>query len=343
MCKSPTPSLPKGRGQEHNNHNNAMKVVDIIKEARESGKPRFSFELLPPLKGDGLHGVFNAIDTLMPFNPAFINVTSHREEMKYVERPDGLIEKHVVRRRPGTTGVCARIKQKYGIEVVPHVICGGQTKYDIEDLLIDLDFLSIKNVLALRGDAMPGSTRFKPTEGGHTHADALVRQIRDMNNGIFIDGEPNTSHCSDFCIGVAGYPEKHAESPNYLTDLGYLKQKVDAGAEYIATQISYDTDMILRFRDKCAEIGIDAPILPGLKPFATKTQLTVLPQTFAVDLPQELVSKVMACRNNDEVKQVGIEWGIRQGERLIKEGFPVLHFYTMTKTMQVRQIVSTLM
>ena len=343
MCKSPTPSLPKGRGQEHNNHNNAMKVIDIIKEARESGKPRFSFELLPPLKGDGLHGVFNAIDTLMPFNPAFINVTSHREEMKYVERPDGLIEKHIVRRRPGTVGVCSTIRNRYNIEVVPHVICGGQTKYDIEDSLIDLDFLGIHNVLALRGDAMPGSKRFEPHKDGHAHADQLVRQIIDMNNGIFIDGEPNTSHCSEFCIGVAGYPEKHAESPNYLTDLGYLKQKIDAGAEYIATQISYDTDMILRFRDKCAEIGIDAPILPGLKPFATKTQLTVLPQTFAVDLPQELVSKVMACRNNDEVKQVGIEWGIRQGERLIKEGFPVLHFYTMTKTMQVRQIVSTLM
>ena len=319
-----------------------MKVTDIINQAKESGKARFSFELLPPLKGDGLHGVFDAIDTLMPFNPAFINVTTHREEMKYVERPDGLIEKHIVRRRPGTTGVCARIKQKYGIEVVPHVICGGQTKYDIEDLLIDLDFLSIKNVLALRGDAMPGTTRFKPTEGGHAHADALVRQISNMNNGIFIDGEPNTSHCSEFCIGVAGYPEKHVESPNSLTDLGYLKQKIDAGAEYIATQICYDADKIIAFRDKCAEIGIDVPVLPGLKPFATKSQLTVLPQTFAVDLPQQLVKSVMKCRDNNDVKKVGVEWAVMQCEKLLKAGFPVLHFYTMTRTQQVQEILKAL-
>ncbi len=320
-----------------------MKVIDIINEAKESGKKRFSFELLPPLKGDGLDKIYQAIDSLIPYNPAFINVTSHREEMKYVERPDGLIEKHVVRRRPGTTGVCAAIRQKYGIEVVPHVICGGMSKYDIEDLLIDLDFLGIQNVLALRGDAMPGTHRFVPEKDGHAHADALVRQIRAMNEGTFIDGEPDTSHSSDFCIGVAGYPEKHAESPNYLTDIGYLKQKTDAGAEYIATQISYSTEQILRFRDRCSENGINVPILPGLKPFATKTQLTVLPQTFSVVLPQQLVDKVVACKSNDDVKKVGIEWGIKQGEELLKEGFPVLHFYTMTRTQQVQEIVKALM
>ena len=319
-----------------------MRVTDIIKNAEANGQKRFSFELLPPLKGDGIHSIFDAIDSLMPYAPAFINVTSHREEMKYTERPDGLIEKHVVRRRPGTTGVCARIKQKYGIEVVPHVICGGQTKYDIEDLLIDLDFLSIKNVLALRGDAMPGTNRFVPVPGGHAHADALVKQISDMNRGIFIDAEPNTNHRSEFCIGVAGYPEKHVESPNAQTDLDYLKQKIDAGAEYIATQICYDTDTLLRFRDRCRAAGINVPILPGLKPFATKTQLTILPQTFAVDLPQELVEKAMACQNNDEVKKVGIEWGIKQGETLLKEGFAVLHFYTMTRTQQVEKIVKEL-
>lgn len=320
-----------------------MKVIDIINQAKESGKKRFSFELLPPLKGDGLHNIFDAIDSLIPFEPAFINVTTHREEMKYVERPDGLIEKHVVRRRPGTTGVCARIRQKYGIEVVPHVICGGQSKYDIEDLLIDLDFLGIKNVLALRGDAAPGSKRFVPHTDGYAHSDSLVRQIADMNRGIFIDSEPNTSHKSDFCIGVAGYPEKHAEAPNYLTDLGYLKQKIDAGAEYIATQISYSTEQILRFRDRCSEIGINAPILPGLKPFATKAQLNVLPQTFNVVLPQLLVDKVLACKDNDDVKKVGIEWGIKQGEELLREGFPVLHFYTMTRTRQVQEILKGLL
>lgn len=320
-----------------------MKVTEIIKEAQSSGKPRFSFELLPPLKGDGLDSIFSAIDSLTPHNPAFINVTTHREEMKYVERPDGLIEKHVVRRRPGTTGVCAAIRRKYGIEVVPHVICGGMTKYDIEDLLIDLDFLDIHNILALRGDAMPGTKRFTPHPEGYAHSDALVRQIAAMNNGNYIDGEPNTSHSTDFCIGVAGYPEKHPESPNFLTEMGYLKQKTDLGAEYIATQISYSTEQIVRFRDRCSQNGINVPILPGLKPFATKGQLTVLPQTFNVVLPQLLVDKVMACKDNDDVKKIGIEWGIKQGEELLKEGFPVLHFYTMTKTEQVRQIVSTLM
>ncbi len=319
-----------------------MKVIDIIKEAEEKGGKRFSIELLPPLKGDGLDKIFHAITTLLPYEPAFINVTSSREQMKYVERPDGLIEKHIVRRRPGTVGVSAAIKQKYGIEVVPHMICGGQSKYDIEDALIDLDFLGIQNVLALRGDAMPGTSRFVAEKDGHAHAEQLVEQIIAMNNGRFIDGEPDTRHNTDFCVGVAGYPEKHVESPNYLTDLGYLKQKVDAGAEYIATQICYDTDKIIAFRDKCSEIGINVPILPGLKPFASKTQLTVLPQTFAVDLPQELVDRVVQCKNNDDVKKVGVEWAIKQGEKLQKAGFPVLHFYTMTRTEQVQQIIKEL-
>ena len=319
-----------------------MKVIDIIKEAEEKGGKRFSIELLPPLKGDGLDKIFYAITTLLPYEPAFINVTSSREQMKYVERPDGLIEKHIVRRRPGTVGVSAAIKQKYGIEVVPHMICGGQSKYDIEDALIDLDFLGIQNVLALRGDAMPGTSRFVAEKDGHAHAEQLVEQIINMNNGRFIDGEPDTRHNTDFCVGVAGYPEKHVESPNYLTDLGYLKQKVDAGAEYIATQICYDTDKIIAFRDKCSEIGINVPILPGLKPFASKTQLTVLPQTFAVDLPQELVDRVVQCKNNDDVKKVGVEWAIKQGEKLQKAGFPVLHFYTMTRTEQVQQIIKEL-
>ncbi len=319
-----------------------MKVIDIINEAKETGKTRFSFELLPPLKGDGLDNIFGAIDRLMPFDPAFINVTCHREEMKYTERPDGLIEKHMTRRRPGTVGVSAAIKQKYGVEVVPHLVCGGQSRYDIEDTLIDMDFLGIQNVLALRGDAMPGTTRFVPHRDGHAHADGLVRQITAMNRGQFIDGEPNTCHRSDFCIGVAGYPEKHVESPNILTDLGYLKQKIDNGGEYIATQICYDVDTLLRFRDDCQRLGIDAPILPGLKPFATKAQLTILPQTFAVDLPQQLVDRVSACADNDEVKKVGIDWAVAMGERLIAEGFPVLHFYTMTRTAQVEAIVKSL-
>lgn len=316
-----------------------MKVIDIINKTIEAGKPRFSFELLPPLKGDGPGKVFGAIDNLVAYDPAFINVTCHREEAKYTERPDGLIEKHVVRRRPGTVGISAAIQKKYGITVVPHLICGGQSRYDLEDTLIDMDFLGIDNVLALRGDIMHGDHRFTAHKDGHEHADALVRQIMEMNAGQFIDGEPNTSHKTDFCIGVAGYPEKHVESPNQLTDLGYLKQKVDAGAQYIATQICYDADRIIQYRDECAKAGINVPILPGIKPFATKAQLTILPQTFAVDLPQELVSRVMACADNSEVRQVGVEWAIRQCEKLIAAGFPIIHFYTMTKTDNVEKIV----
>lgn len=317
------------------------KVIDIISKAQTEGKPRFSFELLPPLKGDGPGKVFQAIDNLVKYDPAFINVTCHREEAKYIERPDGLIEKHVVRRRPGTVGISAAIQQRYNVPVVPHLICGGQSRYDIEDTLIDMDFLGINNVLALRGDIMHGDHRFMPHKDGHEHADALVKQIVDMNNGQFIDGEPNTFHKTDFCIGVAGYPEKHVESPNHLTDLGYLKQKIDAGAEYIATQICYDAERIIQFRDDCQKAGINVPILPGIKPFATKAQLTILPQTFAVDLPQELVTRVMACKDNVEVKQVGVEWAVKQCESLIAAGFPLLHFYTMTKTEQVEQIVKT--
>lgn len=320
-----------------------MKVIDIINTARESGTRGFSFELLPPLKGDGPDKVFGAIDALLPYNPKFINVTCHREEIKYTERKDGLIERHVVRRRPGTVGISAAIQKKYGVTVVPHLICGGQSRYDIEDTLIDMDLLGIENVLALRGDAMHGDARFTQHPEGHAHADQLVEQIINMNNGLFIDGEPNTKHNTSFCVGVAGYPEKHVESPNSLTDMGYLKRKIDAGAEYIATQICYDTDRLLRFRDECEKSGIHSPILPGLKPFATKAQLTILPQTFAVDLPQELVAKVTACTDNDEVKKIGVEWAIKQGERLFSEGFPLLHFYTMTRTQQVQQIVGALL
>ncbi len=320
-----------------------MKVIDIINKTLEEGKKRFSFELLPPVKGEGPRKVFGAIERLMPHNPAFINVTWHREEMLYHERPDGLIERHVARRRPGTVGISAAIMQRFNVPVVPHVICGGQSRYDIEDTLIDLDLLGINNVLALRGDAMPGTKRFTAHPQGYEHANQLVEQIVAMNRGEYIDGAENKHHKNDFCIGVAGYPEKHAESPNPLTDIGYLKQKIDAGAEYIATQICYDVEKQLRFRDQCHQAGITVPIIPGLKPFATKGQLSILPQTFGVDLPQELVTRVMECGDNDDVRKVGVEWAVKQGERLLAEGFPILHFYTMTRTDQVEQIVTALL
>lgn len=319
-----------------------MHVIDIISEARAAGRPRFSIELLPPLKGDGTQKIFEAIDSLAEFGPAFINVTCHREEAKYVEHSDGLLERRIVRRRPGTVGISAAIMKRYGIEVVPHIICGGQSKYDIEDALIDMDFLGMHNILALRGDNMHGERHFTPHPQGHSHADELVRQIVDMNNGIFIDGEVEECHHSQFCIGVAGYPEKHSESPNMETDLAYLKRKVEAGAHYIATQISYDNSRILGFMELCRSHGIEVPVCPGLKPFSTKTQLTLLPQTFHVDLPQELVNEVSRCKSNSAVREVGIEWAIMQGRELLKAGVPILHFYTMGKTDNVARIVKAL-
>ena len=309
-----------------------MQVIDIINKTIADGKTRFAFELLPPLKGEGAQSVFNAIDPLMEFNPAYINVTYHREDVKYVDRADGLVERRIVRRRPGTVGISAAIMKRYGVEVVPHLICAGLSKYDIEDALIDMDFLGIENVLALRGDNLRGEHSFRPHPEGHANAAALVRQIVDMNNGIFVDNEVDVCHHTQFCIGVAGYPEKHSEAANYETGMRFLKEKVEAGASYIVTQMSFDNDKIFDFIRHCREAGIDVPVVPGIKPFSTKAQLSMLPQVFHVDLPEELVREVEKCRDNKEVREVGVEWAIAQAKGLIKAGLPMLHFYTMGKT-----------
>ena len=315
-----------------------MQVIDIINKALEGNTTRFGFELLPPLKGDGTKNVFDAIDPLMEFDPAYVNVTYHREDIKYVEKPGGLLEKRVVRRRPGTVGISAAIMKRYGIEAVPHLICGGQSKYDIEDALIDMDFLGVHNVLALRGDNMKGERAFTPNHDGHCYASELVRQISDMNNGIFVDGEVDECHHSEFCIGVAGYPEKHSESPNLDTDMRALKAKVDAGASYIVTQMSFDNSRIFSFIDRCRAAGIDVPVIPGIKPFSTKAQLALLPQTFHVDLPQDLVAAVEKCKDNKEVRQIGVEWAVMQAKELKAAGLPVIHIYTMGKTDNVYNI-----
>ncbi len=315
-----------------------MQVIDIINQATEDGKTRFAFELLPPLKGAGVSGVFEAIDPLIEFDPAYINVTYHREDVKYVEREDGLLEKRIVRRRPGTVGISAAIMKRYGVEVVPHLICGGMSKYDIEDALIDMDFLGIHNVLALRGDNLRGEHVFRPHPDGHRNATELVRQIADMNRGIFIDHEVEVCAHSKFCIGVAGYPEKHAEAANRETGLKHLKAKVDAGASYIVTQMSFDNSKIFDFIRDCREMGINVPIIPGIKPFSTKAQLSMLPQVFHVDLPQELVTEVEKCKDNGQVREVGVEWAIAQARELKKAGVPVLHFYTMGKTDNMQKI-----
>lgn len=319
-----------------------MQVTDIINDAIARKQTRFAFELLPPLKGDGTGRVFDAITPLMEFDPAYINVTYHREDVKYVEKGNGLLERRIVRRRPGTVGISAAIMKRYGVEVVPHLICGGSSRYDIEDALIDLDFLGVHNVLALRGDNLKGEHTFRAHADGHAHASDLVRQIADMNRGVFIDGEVDECHHSDFCIGVAGYPEKHAEAPNSAEDLRYLKEKVDAGASYIVTQMSFDNNKILRFVGDCKAAGIAAPVVPGIKPFSTKAQLTMLPQIFHVDLPEALVKEVQKCKDNAQVRELGVEWAIAQGRELIGAGIPVLHFYTMGKTDNMVKIAKAL-
>ena len=314
-----------------------MKVIDIIRKAQAGKDCRFAFELLPPLKGDDIRTLYGAVDALVGFDPAYINVTYHREEVKYVDRPDGLLEKRIASKRPGTVAISAALMARYGVEVVPHLICGGFSKYDTEDALIDLHFLGIDNVLALRGDPLRGE-RFTAHPEGYGHAAGLVRQIRDMNRGVYITSE--VEHCvpTNFCVGVAGYPEKHLESPNPGTDLLRLKEKVDAGADYIVTQMFFDNARYFAFVDACRGAGIDVPIIPGLKPFSTKSQLSMLPQTFHVDLPEDLVRAVQGCKDNAAVREVGVDWAIAQSRELKAAGVPVLHYYTMGKPDNVARI-----
>lgn len=308
----------------------------------ESGKTRFAFELLPPLKGDNIDTIFDTIERLAPYHPSYINVTYHREEVKLIERPDGLLERRVVRKRPGTVGIAAAITARYGIDVVPHLICGGFSKYDIEDALIDLSFLGIDNILALRGDNLRGERTFRATEGGHLHAAELVRQIIRMNRGEYLDSELEHSAPTNFCVGVAGYPEKHAEAPNLSADIAHLKAKIDAGAEYVVTQMFFDNAKYFAYVEACRAAGIEVPIVAGLKPFTTKSQLSLLPQTFGIELPDELVRAVEGCRDNAAVREVGIEWAVAQGRELMAAGVPALHFYTMGKADNVERIARAL-
>lgn len=313
-----------------------MNVTEIIHKALAEKSTRFAFELLPPLKGDGMQGVFAAIDPLMEFDPAYINVTFHREGIKQTERHDGGTEWHVVRRRPGTVGISAAIRKKYSVEVVPHLICGGLSRYDIEDALIDMDFLGLHNVLALRGDKSQNERHFMPHPQGHAHAIGLVQQIADMNRGEFVDGEVEVCHHSKFSIGVAGYPEAHYEARDITSDIRHLKAKVDAGAEYIITQMFFDNRKYFDFVRRCREAGITVPVIPGIKPITTLKHLTILPETFSVELPEELTREAQA--HPDSVREVGTEWAIAQGRELKAAGIPVLHFYTMGRTDNIQKI-----
>lgn len=316
-----------------------MKVKEHLEK---SNKALFSFELLPPLKGDTIESIYHAIDPLVEFNPAFISVTYHREEVVYKNRPDGLLERSVVRKRPGTVGISSAIQYKYKMDVVPHIICGGFNREETENALIDLNFIGINNVFAVRGDNLSSEQYFTPETGGHAHADELVEQIINLNKGIYADDELGNSTPTNFSIGVAGYPEKHIESSNMQTELKYLKKKVNAGADYIITQMFFDNDKFFRFVDLCREEGINVPIIPGLKPISARRQLTVIPQTFFVDLPQNLVLEIEKCKTNDEIKQVGIEWTISQAKELLKHGVPDLHFFTMGKSESIRKIAEAI-
>lgn len=316
-----------------------MNIKDIIQNAAEAHTTRFAFELLPPLKGDGTRSVFEAIDPLTEFDPAYINVTFHREMLKEDVLPDGRREWHIMRRRPGTVGISAAIRRKYEIEVVPHLICGGWSKYDLEDALIDMDFLGLHNVLALRGDKRQNESRFTPYAQGHAHAADLVRQIQAMNRGEFIDGEVADCHHSKFSVGVAGYPEKHFEAINAQSDLHCLKEKVDAGADYIVTQMFFDNSKFFDFVERCRRADIRVPIIPGIKPISTAKHLEILPRTFNVSLPEALQTAVSCCGDNTEaVREVGIEWAIQQARELKAAGVPIIHFYTMGRTDNIRKI-----
>ncbi|NVO20204.1 MAG: methylenetetrahydrofolate reductase [NAD(P)H] [Bacteroidetes bacterium] len=314
-----------------------MKVTDHI--ANRKGRTLFTLELLPPLKGENIEAINQTIDPLVEFCPSFIDVTYHREEIIYKQREDGLLERKTIRKRPGTVGISAAIKYKYNIDVVPHIICGGFSREETENALIDLYFLGIDNLLLLRGDNPAGEKTFKPEKDGNAFAIDLVKQVMDLNHGKYLEEEMINAIPTNFCIGVAGYPEKHVEAPNMITDLAHLKEKVDAGANYIVTQMFFDNKKFFSFEKACRDAGITVPIIPGLKPISVKSQLTALPKTFTIDLPEELVIEIEKCTDKEQIRQVGVEWAIHQSKELINFGVPVLHFYTMGKSDNIRKII----
>ncbi len=317
-----------------------MKVIDHINEAKET---LISFEVLPPLKGKGIEALYRHLDPLMVFKPSFINVTYHRSEHVFKKNADGSFQKVVVRKRPGTESICAAIMNRYNVDTVPHLICGGFGVNETEDALINLHYLGIDNVLVLRGDAAKNETTFEPEPGGHKYAVDLLKQVTNLNSGIYLEEELKDTHKTKFCIGVAGYPEKHFEAPNMDTDLQYLKNKVDAGADYIITQMFFDNASFHSFVKACRAIGITVPIIPGLKPITTKKQLTILPKTFYIDLPNDLSAEILKCKTDEDVALVGTEWLLEQSKDLKRAGVPVLHYYTLGKPDVVVNVVKNLL
>lgn len=316
-----------------------MKVIEHIKNAKKSF---FSLEILPPRKGDNINDLYDHLDPLMEFKPPFVDVTYHREEYVYKKMPNGLLRRKTTRKRPGTVGICAAITNKYEVDTVPHIICGGFTKEETENALIDLNFLGIENVLVIRGDAIKSEQRFVADPEGNNYAIDLLNQVMDMNKGIYMDDELQNAHKTNFSVGVAGYPEKHFEAPNMKSDLKYLKQKVDAGAEYIVTQMFFDNQKYFDFVDRCKSIGIEVPIIPGLKPITTLNQPTLLPSVFHIDLPEDLSDEIEKCNSNEEAVEAGVEWAVQQSRELIEAGVPGLHYYSMGRAEPVYRIAKQL-
>ena len=317
-----------------------MKVTDHINNA--NGKTLFSFEVIPPQKGKNIQDLYNNIDPLMEFNPPFIDVTTSREEYVYLDKGNGLLDKRITRMRPGTVGICASIMHKYKVDAIPHLLCGGFTKEETEYVLVDCHYLGLDNVMALRGDSMKDEPYFNAAKGGNAFASELVDQIASLNRGKYLHNDVQVEHHSDFCIGVAGYPEKHMEAPSLVSDLRRLKQKVAAGADYVVTQMFFDNNKYFEFVKAAKAIGINVPIIPGIKPLAVKRHLQVLPQVFKIDLPQDLIDAVDACKDNKAVRQVGVEFAIQQSKELLAAGVPVLHYYSMGKSDNVQAIASEL-
>lgn len=314
-----------------------MKVIEILRSAE---KPFASFELVPPLKGSDVARLYDSLDPLMAFNPPFINITCHRDEVEYVPNADGTFTKMTLAKRPSTIAIVAAIMRRYPeLEIVPHVICGGASRSKIESELLDLHFLGVQNVVALRGDALPGQRHFIPEPDGYSHSNELVGLINNLNRGVYLDPTVSKGTPTNFCVGVAAYPEKHYEAANMEVDIRYLKEKVDAGADYIVTQMFFDNDSFFRFTEKARQAGITVPIIPGLKPISAQRQVDLLPRSFHIDIPQQLVSLLAKARSQEDAYQIGVEWTIRQSRDLLAHGAPAIHFYTMAKTDNVCQIV----
>lgn len=312
-----------------------MKITDILTKSNET---LFSLEILPPKKGGSIDHLYKLLDPLMEFNPPFIDVTYHREEYVYKKRGKKLLEKQIVRKRPGTVGICAAIKNHYDVETVPHIICGGFSKEETENALIELNFLGIDNILVLRGDPVKSEQQFVADENGHQYASELLQQVIDLNHGIYLDEDLENSSKTNFCVGVAGYPEKHAEAPSIRQDIKYLKRKIDLGADYIVTQMFFDNQKYFEFVKKCRDADIHVPIIPGLKPLTTLRHLKILPQMFHIDVPDDLVDAVSAAKSNKQVMEIGKEWCIQQSKELKSAGVPVLHYYTMSRSSIIHDI-----